>query len=470
MQKLTVSDITLKQSAKSTDYTLSFREKIEIAKLLNKIHVSVIELPAIVKEKTDMLLIKSVASCVHHSVVAVPVNLQEGDVERVAEALKGAAKPRIQIQVPVSTVQMEYICGKKPAAVLEMIKDLTIRAKALCTDVEFIADDATRSDIDFLYKAVESAVENGATTVTVCDTAGTMFPDEISDFISDLIKNVPSCENINIGVQCSNAIEMACAGSIAALKAGASEVKVSSVASKYTASMESICQIIRTHGDSFGFTTGVRTTEYHKAAKQIDWIVNGKHGQNSPFEHVTVDSGEDFVLSEHDDITEVSKAIAALGYDLSQEDITNVYNEFKRISTRKTVTAKELDVIIASTALQVPMTYVLESYVINSGNVISATANITVKKNGETIRALANGDGPIDAAFLAVEQVIGHRYELDDFQIQAVTEGQEAMGSALVKLRSNGKLYSGKGLSTDIIGASIRAYINAINKIVYEEV
>ena len=116
------------------------------------------------------------------------------------------------------------------------------------------------------------------------------------------------------------------------------------------------------------------------------------------------------------------------------------------------------------------MTYVLESYVINSGNVISATANITLKKNGETIRALANGDGPIDAAFLAVEQVIGHRYELDDFQIQAVTEGQEAMGSALVKLRSNGKLYSGKGLSTDIIGASIRAYINAINKIVYEEV
>ena len=202
---------------------------------------------------------------------------------------------------------------------------------------------------------------------------------------------------------------------------------------------------------------------------QIDWIINGKHGQKSPFEHVTVDSAEDFVLSEHDDITEVSKAIAVLGYDLSQEDISNVYNEFKRISTRKTVTAKELDVIIASTALQVPMTYVLESYVINSGNVISATANITLKKNGETIRALANGDGPIDAAFLAVEQVIGHRYELDDFQIQAVTEGQEAMGSALVKLRSNGRLYSGKGISTDIIGASIRAYINALNKIVYGE-
>lgn len=470
MQKLTVSDITLKQSAKSGDYTLSFREKIEIAKLLNKIHVSVIELPAIVKESADMLLIKSIASCVTHSIIAVPVNLQQCDVQRVAQALKSAQKPRIQVQVPTSTVQMEYICGKKPNAVIEMIKDLVSQAKALCDDVEFIADDATRSDLDFLYKAVECAIENGATTVTICDTAGTMFPDEISNFVSDLIKNVPACENIALGVQCSNEIEMACAGSISAIKAGASVVKVSSVQSKDTASMESICQIIRTHGDGFGFTTGVRTTEFHKVAKQIDWIVNAKRSKNAPFDHAFSDAGEDFVLNEHDDITEVSKAIALLGYDLSQEDIANVYNEFKRISVRKTVTAKELDVIVASAALQVPMTYTLESYVINSGNIISATANITLKKNGETIRGLANGDGPIDAAFLAVEQIIGHRYELDDFQIQSVTEGQEAMGSAIVKLRSNGKLYSGKGLSTDIIGASIRAYINAINKIVYEEV
>ena len=180
-------------------------------------------------------------------------------------------------------------------------------------------------------------------------------------------------------------------------------------------------------------------------------------------------SSEDFSLSEHDDITEVSKAIAVLGYDLSAEDISNVYTEFKRISSKKTVTAKELDAIIASVALQVPTTYFLESYVINSGNIIPATANITVKKNGEVIRGLCGGDGPIDAAFHAIEQIIGHHYELDDFQIQSVTEGQEAVGSAVVKLRSNGKLYSGKGLSTDIIGASIRAYLNALNKIVYEE-
>lgn len=469
MQKLSIADVTLKQAAKSGNVSLSFREKIEIAKLLNKIHVSVIELPAIVKEKTDMLLVKSISSSVTaSSIIAVPVNLSEGDVERVAQALSAAKKPRIQIEVPTSTVQMEYICGKKPAAMLQMIADLTKRAKALCDDIEFIADDATRSEPDFLYKAIETAIENGATTVTLCDTAGKMFPEDISALISDLYKSVPAAEGISVGIQCGNELEMATAGSVSAIKAGANEVKVSSVPSVIAPSMESICQIIKNFGDEFGYMTGVRTTEYHKAAKQISWIVNARTSKGLVSEGMTLTS-EDFSLSEHDDITEVSKAITALGYELSAEDISNVYTEFKRISGKKTITAKELDAIVASTALQVPTTYFLESYVINSGNIIPATANITVKKNGETIRGLCGGDGPIDAAFHAIEQIIGHHYELDDFQIQSVTEGQEAVGSAVVKLRSNGKLYSGKGLSTDIIGASIRAYLNALNKIVYEE-
>lgn len=466
MQKLSIADITLKQAAKS-GCSLSFREKIEIAKLLNKIHVSVIELPAIVKEKTDMLLIKSISSCVTaSSIVAVPVNLNEGDVERVAQALSAAKCPRIQIEVPTSTVQMEYICGKKPAAMLDMIADLTKRAKALCRDVEFIADDATRSEPDFLYKAIDTAVASGATTVTLCDTAGKMFPEDISALISDLYKNVPAAEDVNVGFQCGNELEMATAGSVSAIKAGANEVKVSSVPSVLAPSMESICQIIKSFGDEFGYMTGVRTTEFHKAAKQISWIVDSKSSKSVLSESAL--SSEDFSLSEHDDITEVSKAISVLGYDLSAEDISNVYTEFKRISSKKTVTAKELDAIIASVALQVPTTYFLESYVINSGNIIPATANITVKKNGEIIRGLCGGDGPIDAAFHAIEQIIGHHYELDDFQVQAVTKGREAVGSALVRLRADGKLYSGNGASTDVVGASIRAYINALNKIVYE--
>ena len=165
------------------------------------------------------------------------------------------------------------------------------------------------------------------------------------------------------------------------------------------------------------------------------------------------------------------KAVNALGYDLTEEDNARVYEAFRRIAVKKHfVSTRELEAIVASAALQVPSTYHIVSYVVTSGNTISAMANLTLEREGEKLTGACTGDGPIDAAFLAIEQIVGHHYELDDFQIQAVTEGREAMGSALVKLRSDGKLYSGNGISTDVIGASIRAYISALNKIVYDTI
>ena len=174
-------------------------------------------------------------------------------------------------------------------------------------------------------------------------------------------------------------------------------------------------------------------------------------------------------LNAFTDMDTVSKIVASLGYDLSAEDMARVYYEFKRTAEKKDINTRELEAIVASSAMQVPAAYKVVSYVINSGNVISSTANITLEKDEKTLSGVSIGDGPIDAAFLAIEQIIGHHYELDDFQIQSVTEGREAIGSALVKLRADGKVYSGNGVSTDIIGASIRAYVNALNKIVYEQ-
>ncbi len=469
MERLTVADVTLKEVAKSSEFSLSFREKIEIAKLLDKINVSVIELPAIKKEKTDVLLIKSIASCVKNSVIAVPVSLAEEDVERVADALKNASKPRIQIVVPTSTVQMEFVCGKKPPVVLEMIDRLVKKAKKNTCDVEFVAEDATRSEPEFLSKAISTAISAGASTITLSDAAGTMLSDEISVFIDDVKSSVPESENVNFGIQCIDKLGMACACAVTAVKSGVNEIKTSIISSTDAAYLDSICKVMGIHGDELGCVCDVKTTELGRVSKQIEWIISSKNEKGTGLSSVTDFYADDFVLNEHDDITEVTKAVKMLGYDLSQEDISKVYEEFKRISGKKNVGAKELDAIVASAALQVPATYVIESYVINSGNVITATANITLNKNGEKVNGLSIGDGPIDAAFLAIEQIVGHHYELDDFQIQSVTEGREAMGSALVKLRSNGRLYSGKGISTDIIGASIRAYLNALNKIVYEE-
>ena len=202
----------------------------------------------------------------------------------------------------------------------------------------------------------------------------------------------------------------------------------------------------------------------------IAWLLDTSREETSPTGNVGIGETANVTLDVNDEIGEVIKVVRQLGYELSDEDNAKVYEAFRRVATRKHfVGTKELDAIVASTALQVPSTYHIENYVINSGNVITATANILLDRNGEKLRGVGVGDGPIDAAFLAIEQIIGHHYELDDFQIQTVTEGRDAMGSALVKLRADGRVYSGNGISTDIIGASIRAYISALNKIVYEE-
>ena len=463
MQTVTCSDVTLKNAL-----SLSFKEKIEIAKLLDKLGISAIELPVFSGEKRDALLIKSIAATVKSSALSVSCPLDEAGIESAWAALQDAVHPRLQLVVPTSTVQMEYLCHKKPPVVLEMIGTLVQKAKRLCADVEFVAQDASRSEPEFLEAAIQKAIDAGATMVTVSDDAGIMTAEEFSAFIGELQKGVPALQTIRFGMQCNDSFSMANACAIAAIGAGVNEIKTT-VSGNQAANLSTVSQYIRTRGMDLGIETDMQYPVLQRAIKQICWILHTERSKTSAFENVGSGETAAFELTEYDSITQVIEAVKSLGYDLSDDDNTNVYREFKRISVKKTVTAKDLEAIVASAAMQVPATYVLQSYVINSGNVIKATANITLQKDGETISGLCTGDGPIDAAFLAVESIVGHHYELDDFQIQAVTEGKEAMGSALVKLRSNGKLYAGNGISTDIIGASIRAYLNALNKIVYEE-
>jgi len=176
-----------------------------------------------------------------------------------------------------------------------------------------------------------------------------------------------------------------------------------------------------------------------------------------------------YVYAADTTIEEINEAASTLGYELSQEDKARVFERFKAIVDKKDVDSRELDAIIASVAMQVPATFVLTSYVVNSGNIITSTAHVVLDKNGDEVQGISTGDGSIDAALMAIEKAIGHHYELDDLAIRSVTEGRDAMGEALIRLRDGGKLYSGRGISTDIVGAAIRAYLNALNKIVYRE-
>ena len=467
MKNIRISDVTMKQ--RTSEISLSFKEKIELSKLLDKLGVSVIELEGIQNPKLDSLRIKSIAMAVQGSVVAVPVQLDEENVKLVWNALRIAKKPRLQVLAPVSSVQMEYLFHKKPDAMLAAIAATIRSCCALCGDVEFVADDATRADSAFLYEAVRTAISAGAKTVTVCDTAGAMLPNEFTAFLRQLYANVPELSEVVLGVSCSDGLSMADSCAIAAVRYGAGEIKAAAYRLD-SVSLPNVAKVLKAKGEFYNATCSLHTTVMSRITSQIAWMCQTGRSKNSPFDHGVQEDDGSIFLTAHDDLSAVMKAASRLGYDLSEEDGARVYEAFCAIAGKKEqVSAKELDAIVASAAMQVPPAYVLDTYVITSGNTISSTAHLKLRKDGAVMEGVCIGDGPIDAAFLAVESITGRHYELDDFQIQAVTEGREAMGQTVVKLRSQGKVYSGRGISTDIVGASIRAYINALNKIVYEE-
>ena len=468
MDKIRVSDITMKQLARQGDNSLSFKGKIEVAKLLDKLAISVIEIEGIRSARADALRIKSIASAVKNSVVAVQVELDAESVEQTWEALKGAKHPRLQVMAPVSTVQMEYLSRKKPDAMIETIDSIIRACAAKTADVEFLAEDATRSDAAFLRRAIETAISAGAKTVTVCDATGTFLPEELAAFLKNLLDTIPALQNVTLGVACADTMAMADACCVAAVRAGAREVKTACAGE--TASLQNVAGILAAREELFGVTCPLHTVELKRIVRQIVWMVETKRNKTSPFDDGVQDAARELSLAIGDDTVSVANAARELGYDLNNEDIQAVWEAVQELlSHKEQVGARELDAIIASVALQVPQSYTVESYVINSGSNISAMAHLKLNYQGETLEGVTLGDGPIDAAFLALEKIVNRHYELDDFQIRAVTEGKEAMGETIVRLRSDGKLYSGRGISTDIIGASVLAYVNALNKIVYEE-
>ena len=467
MDQIRISDVTMKQSGK--DFSLSFKEKIEIPKLLDKLGVSVIELEPVVQAKIDALRIKSVASTVKNSVVAVPVQLTQESVDMTWNALKEAKHPRLQGCASISTVQMEYLFKKKPEAMLKAIEEAILACCKKTADVEFVAEDATRSDTSFLYKAIRTAIAAGAKTVTVCDATGAILPGELGVFLDAIYENVPELKGVTLGLSCLNELAMADACAIAAIRHGVREIKAAAYPINQI-SLSNVARLIAAKGDLWDVNCPVRTVEMNRIVKQVAWMCETRRSKNSPFDNGVSEMADDVSLTSHDNITAVLKAVEKLGYDLSEEDGARVYEAFQTIAARRDViTSRELDTIVASAAMQVPSTYVLRSYAITASNTSSSMAHMVLDKNGQKLEGVALGDGPVDAAFLAIENILGCHYELDDFQIRSVTEGREAMGETVVKLRSNGKLYSGRGTSTDIVGSSIQAYINALNKITYEE-
>ncbi|MCR4772586.1 MAG: hypothetical protein K5855_09785 [Oscillospiraceae bacterium] len=412
MKKITVSDQTLRLNP-----SLSFRDKLEIARELDTARVDVIETPQIEDVKADSLLVRTLASSISDSVLSVPVGLSVREAEIAWEAVKGAAKPRLCVCAPLSPATMEYIGGVKPAKMPELVTAVVSRCAELCPDVEFSALDATRAESGFLREIIGRAASAGASSVSVCDSAGIMLPDEFAAFISSLDVGVP------VSAECSDELGLGAACAFAALGAGAAGVKTAAGTS--LPSLDTVAAVFRTRGDRLGYDCALDMTVLNRSVRNIRTL-----------------------LSPAKSMLPSASPRSAAEADAAEDEDTPV-----------------------------PSTYKLKSYVINIITGVSADgkdsndamASVVIEQDGEDRRGLSGGNGPIDAAFSAIDQIIGRHYELDDFRIKSVDEGREAAGSALVKLRERGSLYTGTGRSSDIVGAGIRAYLAALNKIAWEE-
>ncbi|MBR4574009.1 MAG: hypothetical protein IKO16_03790 [Lachnospiraceae bacterium] len=468
MNTVRICDSTIRKLSNGRDNSLSFKEKLEVAKLLDKLCVDVIELDEIRNGKVDTLLIKSVVTAVKNSLIAVPVPLG-ADPAPTAAALAEAGSFRLQVVAPGSSVRMEYVYHKKAAAITEMVAGTVAECKKFTPDVELLIDDATRADDAALSQIMDAALSAGATVITFCDDAGTMLPEEFAAFLEKRLAGEKRLNDVTWGVSCSDELSMADACAIAALCHGAGEVKASAYPVN-TASLENVCRVIAGKGESFKVRTNVATSSMKRTVGQIRRFCVPS-GENSSFYGFTpaVDSTDDR-LTEHDSKEALIGVVEKLGYSLSEEDAENVYEAFLKLAKKKeSVSSKEIDAIVATAAMQVPEKYKLVDYITNTGNLITSMAHVKLGVKDDVLEGVSLGDGPIDAAFLAIEQITGRHFDLDDFQIKAITEGKEAAAETIVKLLANGKVYSGRGLSTDIIGASVRAYLNAVNKVVYEE-
>jgi len=483
MIEILITDISLRESEDAHSARLSFKEKLETAKLLEKLRVDVVETGPVGVSPADAAFIRTLATTLDNSIVCVPVGLNKHEIDRAWGALSKAKKPRLNLMAPTSTVQLEYSQRTSAEAVLPLISEFTAYCAGLCPDVEFTAVDSVRSEQGFLAAALKAALAAGARTITLCDSVGEMLPGELAKFISSVYSAVPELAEATLSLHCKDSLGLASAAALDGIKSGARQIKVSSGQGSGTLPLEEFLNVIKIRGESLGISSSINATALQRTSSRLAALAGasgfraggfGAGGQDASdatqagADAAVIKKGDGPALAADADIGALRSYISTLGYEVTEDDLERIFTQFQDISSNKKVVDRDIEALIAENAGQAPPTYQLRNYVINSGSAIAATAYIELTKDGAMNKAISDGDGPIDAAFRAAEHIVGTHYELEEFQIHAVTGGREATGDALIKLRYGGKLYSGRGVSTDIVGASIRAYLSAVNKIIFD--
>lgn len=498
-----IFDTTLRDGEQSPGCSMNLKEKLEMANQLDKLGVDIMEAGFAIASPGDFASVKSIAKSIKNSSVASLARALKKDIDAAAEALKEAKFPRIHTFIATSDIHMAYKLKMTPDKVLEQAREMVKYAKKYCGDIEFSAEDASRSDPEFLYKIFEAVIQAGATTINVPDTVGYSSPEEFAALIRGIKQNVPSIDKAIISVHCHNDLGLAVANSLAAIGAGAMQVEctVNGIGERAgNAALEEVVMNLNTRKDFYGFETKIKTKEIYKTSKLLSSITgvrvqpnkaivgenafahesgihqHGMLANKETYEIMTPESiglnENKLVLGKHSGRHAFEDKVVSMGYELDDNALTKAFEEFKVLADRKKeITDRDLEALVCRKVIQVPEYYKLDRFVINSGNTITTTSSMRLlTKTGHILEEVVSSyDGPIDASYKAIDRLVGKKFMLEDFVINAVTGGTDAQGEVNVKIKNKDRVYNGHGVSMDIVEASILAYISAINSMLYDQ-
>lgn len=501
MDKVIIFDTTLRDGEQSPGANLNMNEKIEVAKQLAKLGVDVIEAGFPVSSPGDFESVKNIAQNVKGPTIAGLARAHKKDIDAAWEAVKYAEKPRIHTFIATSDIHLEFKLRKSREEVLKITEEMVGYAKSLCDDIEFSAEDAGRTDWDYLCQVVEVAIAAGATTVNIPDTVGYTMPDEFGAMIKYVKDKVPNIDQAIISIHCHNDLGMATANTLAALQNGARQVEctINGLGERAgNCSLEEIAMILKTRKDPLKLYSTVDTTHIYKTSRLVSNLTGMLIQPNkaivgaNAFSHESGIHQDGFLkyrttyeIMNPKDIGLVESQLPLgprsgrhalkarlieLGYELNDQDLQKAFERFKVLADKKkTVTNRDLEYIVAdefrfsaaSTA------FTLKNIHVSCGNGVLPTATVQLQKEDESIiQDAAIGTGPVDAVYQAINRIIDVPNELTEFSIQAITEGLDALGEVTIRVKAeDGSIYTGNAANMDIIVASASAYINALNKL-----
>lgn len=498
MEKIIIFDTTLRDGEQAPGASLTPQQKLEIAFQLEKLGVDIIEAGFPIASPGDFKAVSDISKSIKKSAVCGLARCLKPDIERAADALKAAKHPRLHLFLATSKIHLQYKFKKAEDEILAIAKEAVKLGRRLCDDIEFSPEDATRSERDFLFRVIEEAINQGAKTINIPDTVGYSYPQEIYSLISDIKNNVPNIDKAVIAIHCHDDLGLASANSISAILAGARQVHctINGIGERAgNASLEEVVMALKTRKDIFGdFCTGINTREIFRTSRLVsnltsfivppnkaivgrnafshesgihqDAILKNRSTYEIMDPHDVGIADSQLILGKHSGRHAFRERLKALGFHLNEAQLNKAFSRFKEIADKKKdIFDDDLMTIVEDEIRVIKPLWQLNSFEVTSGTRIKPKARVVLIKKGKNVPGESSGDGPVDAVFKAIDKITGYKAKLEDFRLEAVTSGKDALGQVSLKLKANNSTVSGRGASTDIIEAAIRAYLDAVNKL-----